>query len=58
MRARVMQYDVTIGGDTFRVDAFDWRSAQIGAQKRYRDKYPDRRLPFVAKSEVVKVPRP
>lgn len=57
MRAKVRTFDVTIGDDTFRVDAFDWRSAQQCAQKRYMDRH-GMPVPFVPKSAVVKAGRP
>lgn len=51
--ARVKTFDVRIEGELFAVDAFDWRSAQVAAQKRYGDRH-GRRPPFVLKSSVVK----
>jgi|SoimicmetaTmtLPB_FD_contig_31_31522523_length_293_multi_2_in_0_out_0_1 hypothetical protein len=48
---RVRRFDVKIGRYTFHVDAFDWRSAQHAAQKRYHDITAER-APFVAKSAV------
>lgn len=52
-RPRVRTFDVHVGGEQLTVDAFDWRSAQVAAQKRYADRHG--RLPSrVPKASVVK----
>lgn len=53
-RRRVKTFDVAVGHLVFRVDAFDWRSGQTAAQKRYGDQT-GARAPFVPKSAVAKV---
>lgn len=57
MRSRVKTFDVAVGGFVIRVEAFDWRSAQIAAQKRWRDQM-GHAPPLVRKSAVVKMRRP
>ena len=53
-RPKVKVFDVTVDHLVFRVDAFDWRSAQQAGQKRFRDQA-GAVAPFVPKSAVSRV---
>lgn len=53
MRQRVRTFDVAVGGVSFPIDAYDWRSAMNAARKRFED-LTGRPAPFVPKSDVIK----
>jgi hypothetical protein len=49
-------FDVAIGGETFRVDAYGWRSAATAARKRYGDRT-GLVAPVVKRQDVCRLPK-